>query len=340
MKAPVTIKDVAAKAGVAISSVSTALNGGPGVSEATRARIVAAASELGYVPSMRGRSLSGRRTYAVGLVVNRTPDVLEFDPFFGAFMGGIETCIDARGYALVLQISPGAADLQERYRRLAAGARVDGVFLNELEVDDPRVALVQELGLPAVGINASTAFPLPAVRQDHAEGIESLVEHLVGLGHRRIALIGGPPRFLHSTERENSWRAALDRHGIEPGTVIDGGFTYVGGAEAAAVLVEQRPMPTAIVCANDLSAMGAIAEITHRGLTVPGDISVAGYDGIQLGEFLRPALTTIQTSPSAVGFEAGNVLLDLIEHGTVDDITVAPARFVARGTTGRPASIR
>lgn len=340
MKAPVTIKDVAAKAGVAISSVSTALNGGPGVSAATRERIVRAAAELGYVPSMRGRSLSGRRTYAVGLVVNRSPDVLEFDPFFGAFMGGIEACIDARGYALVLQISPGAGDLQERYRRLAAGARVDGVFLNELEVDDPRVTLVQELGLPAVGINASSSFPLPAVRQDHSEGIERLVEHLVGLGHSRIALIGGPGRFLHSTERESSWRDALARHGIAPGTVIDGGFTYLGGANAAASLMQQQPRPTAIVCANDLSAMGAIAEITHRGLTVPGDVSVAGYDGIQLGEFLRPALTTVQTTPSAVGFEAANVLLDLIERGSSDDVTVEPARFVARGTTGRPDPVR
>lgn len=340
MKAPVTIKDVAAKAGVAISSVSTALNGGPGVSDATRARIVAAADALGYVPSLRGRSLSGRRTYAVGLVVNRTPDVLEFDPFFGAFMGGIEACIDARGYALVLQISPGADDLQERYRRLAAGARVDGVFLNELEVDDARVALVQELGLPAVGVNAAASFPLPAVRQDHEEGIESLVEHLVELGHRHIALIGGPARFLHSTERERSWRAALHRRGIDPGQVMDGGFTYLGGAQAAAALMEGERRPTAIVCANDLSAMGAIAELTHRGLTVPGDVSVAGYDGIQLGEFLRPALTTIQTSPSAVGFEAGNVLLDLIEQGRADDVTVPHARFVARGTTGAPRPVR
>lgn len=329
---PVTIKDVAARAGVAISSVSTALNGGSGVSEATRAKIVAAADELGYVPSMRGRSLSGKRTYAVGLVVNRTPDVLEFDPFFGAFIGGIEAAIDTRGYALVLQISPDPGDLHERYRRLAIGQRVDGVFLNELVLADARVDLVRELGLPAVAINAPDGFPVPTVRQDHRPGIEALIEHLLGLGHTRIGFIGGPARFVHSQERESAWRETLLRRGLTPGPVHEGGFTYEGGAQAARAMLPDPP--TAVVCANDLSAMGCIAEFAHAGLSVPGDVSVTGYDGIQLGEYLRPALTTVQTTPSEIGFQAARTLLDVIENGSAEDVVVDPARFVPRGSTG------
>lgn len=330
----VTITDVAAHAGVSISSVSTALNDRPGVSDETRRMIVEAARELGFVPSVRARSLAGKRTYSVGLVVHRDPDVLELDPFFGAFIGGIESYIDERGYALVLQTTPLADDVGERYRRLAAGRRVDGVFLNELEVDDPRVEVVRELGLPAVGIGSDPGFPLPSVRQDHRKGIRDLVAHLVELGHERIAFVGGPNRFVHSIQREDAWRAALAEFGLAPGPVADGGFTYEGGLAAADEILAARERPTAVMCANDLAAMGFIAQAGHRGFDVPGDISVTGYDGIQLGTYLRPALTTVQTSPKLIGHEAGRLLLQAIEGGTPDDVAVPAAAAVVRGSTG------
>ncbi|RLP77509.1 LacI family transcriptional regulator [Mycetocola tolaasinivorans] len=330
----VTINDVAARSGVAISSVSSALNGRPGVSEATREKILAAAEELGFVPSVRGRSLAGKKTFSVGLVVHRDPDVLELDPFFGGFIGGIESYIDERGFALVLQTSPGASEILERYRRLAAGRRVDGVFLNELEVDDARVPTVQDLGLPAVGIGADDAFPLPSVRQDHRPGIDALVEHLTELGHTHFAFVGGPPRFVHSRQRELAWRESLTARGITPGPVVDGGFTYEGGIAAANALLANRTRPTAVICANDLSAMGFIAQAQHHGFDVPGDLSVAGYDGIQLGSYLRPTLTTIQTSPNQIGFEAARLLLQAIDGEPTVDVNVPAAELVIRHSTG------
>lgn len=335
MAGRVTITDVAARAGVAISSVSSALNGRPGVSEQTRQKIVEAAQELGFVPSMRGKSLAGKKTFAVGLVVHRDPDVLELDPFFGAFINGIESWIDERDFALVLQTSPDAAGTLERYRRLAAGRRVDGVFLNEIEIDDPRVALVQELGLPAVGINPDAGFPLPSVRQDHAAGIAALIAHLVGLGHRSIGFVGGPPRFIHSRQREAAWRTALAGHGIEPGPVVDGSFTYEGGIEAATTMLAAPARPTAVVCANDLSAMGFMSQAQHLGYDIPGDLSVSGYDGIQLSEYLRPSLTTIQTQPRLTGREAGRLLLEVIDGGMPADVDIPSATLVVRASTGQ-----
>ncbi len=333
----VTINDVAARAGVAISSVSSALNDRPGVSEATRKKIVAAAAELGFVPSVRGRSLAGKKTFSVGLVVHRDPDVLEMDPFFGGFIGGIESYIDERGFALVLHTSPSPEQVIDRYRKMAAGRRVDGVFLNELEVDDPRVEIVQGLALPAVGINPDPGFPLPSVRQDHAEGIRQVVQHLVELGHERFAFVGGPEQFIHSRQRELAWRAALTSFDIEPGPIVDGRFTYEGGLDAADSILAARIRPTAVMCANDLSAMGFIAQAQHRGFSVPADISVTGYDGIQLGGYLRPALSTVRTSPKLIGFEAARLLLSTIDGESVDDVDIPPATLVVRDSTG-PAS--
>ncbi|WEG09798.1 LacI family DNA-binding transcriptional regulator [Microbacterium horticulturae] len=334
MAARVTITEVAARAGVSISSVSAALNGRPGVSDRTREKIVALAEELGFVPSVRGRSLAGKRTYAVGLVVHRDPDVLELDPFFGAFIGGIESYIDRYGFALVLQTSSSRDQVLDRYRRLAAGRRVDGVFLNELEVDDARIDVVRELGLPTVGINADADFPLPSVRQDHAEGIRDTVEHLVALGHRDIAFVGGPPHYVHSRQRERAWRESITACGLSPRRVVLGAFTYESGLAAAAQLLAGDERPTAVVCANDLSAMGFIAQAEHLGLSVPRDLSVTGFDGIQLGAYLRPSLTTVQTSPKALGAEAARMLLALLDDVDVADTDIPAASFVVRDSTG------
>jgi DNA-binding LacI/PurR family transcriptional regulator len=336
----VTIVDVANKAGVAISSVSSALNGRPGVSDVTRERIIRIATVLGFVPSLRAKSLSGRRAFTVGLVLHRDPDVLELDPFFGGFIGGIEDAIDPRGYALVLQISAESDKVLQRYEKLAADRRVDGVFINDLEVDDPRIALVQRLGLPAVAINPGSGFPIPAVREDPDAGIRATLRHLVDLGHRRIAYVSGRPNMTHSVERENSWRAGLRELGLEPGPVVPGEFTYLGGAAAASILLDSADPPTAVMCANDLSAIGLIAQAQHLGVDVPGQLSVAGFDDIRLGTYVRPSLTTVHTSPRTLGRESGRMLVDLIEEGVVDDVRIPDAEMIVRDSTGPARSQR
>lgn len=328
----VTIVDVAERAGVAISSVSSALNNRPGVSEATRLRIVEAAAELGFTPSLRGRSLSGKRAYSVGLVVQRNPDVLELDPFFGAFIGGVEAYLDERDYALVLQMSADAAQTLDRYRRLAGDRRVDGVFLNELEVDDPRTDLVRELELPAVAVNPSAECPVPAVRQDFRAAIRALMGHFASTGHRRVAHVSGPMNYLHAVQRVDAWRAALREFGLEEGALVSGEFTYEGGL-AATDTIAADAASTAVFCANDLSALGLIAGLERRGVSVPDRVSVAGFDGIQLGEYVHPALTTVRTAPRRIGYEAARLLLATIESGMAQDADVEPAELVLRDST-------
>jgi DNA-binding LacI/PurR family transcriptional regulator len=339
MERPATIIDVARRAGVAISSASSALNGRPGVSDATRTRVRAAADELGFVPSLRGRSLSTKRAYTVGLIVSRDADVFEEDPFFGGFLAGIESVLAARGYALVLQMSSTDRENTERYRRMALDRRVDGVFLNEITLDDPRIPLLRELQLPAVAITEARVDWTPAVVHDNAGVIRALVDYLFDLGHRRFAHVSGPTEYLHSCQRRSAWLDALRAHGISDSDVTDGDFTYAGGAAAASKLLTRDNRPTAVFCANDLTAAGFQARALDLGLSVPGDVSIAGYDGTALSTYVRPALTTLTTSPHILGATAASLLLDRIDGRDVEDIQLEQSRLVVRDSTG-PAPVR
>lgn len=314
---PVTIEDVAQRAGVAISSVSSALNGRPGVSARTREHIRAVARELGYVPSLRGRSLSAKRAFAVGLVVRRDPTVLGSDPFFGAFIAGIESALSECGYALVLQVSADQEEDLARYRRLAADRRVDGVYINELTHEDPRLSLVRELGLPAVAITESAVDCPALVLQDNSPPIRELVERFVALGHTRFAHVSGPSTYLHATGRQAAWQQALARNGFPDQQVIESDFTYAGGARAADLVIGQPEelRPTAVFCANDLMAAGFLTRACDLGLTVPDAISVAGFDGTDLAGYIRPTLTTIAASPETLGSTATALLLEAIGGG-------------------------
>jgi DNA-binding LacI/PurR family transcriptional regulator len=340
----ITIVDVAKRAEVSISSVSSALNGRGEVSESTRKRILAVADELGWVPSLRGRSLSGKRTFAVGLVVQRQPEVLSSDPFFASFISGVEAVLEPRGQALVLQMAPDAEASTERYRRLAAEHRVDGVFLDEIRIEDPRIPLLEQLGIPTVAINSDEAgAPFPSVRQDYRPGIKAAVRHLIELGHRRIAHVSGGADFIHSRQRLGAWRETLAAEGLEPGPVFEGDFTLSSGIAAAdALLGDRRDITgrdiTAVVCANDLMAIGFLARADDLGVSVPRDVSVIGYDGNDMGGFLRPSLTTVMTSPSAIGKAAAAMLLDVIDGKTVEDVAIEPAELLVRGSTASPAS--
>lgn len=333
----VSITDVAREAGVAISTVSAALNGRGGVSADTRARVTGIAERLGWVPSIRGRSLVSQRAWAVGLLVQRPASVLEADPFFAGFIGGVETVLDEAGYALLLQLAATRERVLQRVPLWARSEAVDGIFLTDVQADDPRFTLVRELRLPAVAINPG---PMPdgvaGVSQRHAPGLRRLLRHLVHLGHTRIAHVAGPDDFVHSRERREVWRAELAAAGLPPGPMVPGDFSSEGGARAADALLAGADPPTAVVCANDLTAIGFISRATALGRTVPHEVSVTGFDGIQLSGFTAPPLTTVQTSPHDLGAEAAALLLQLIGTGTVEHRQIADAQLLVRGSTAPP----
>lgn len=323
MKSRVTILDVAAEASVSISSVSAALNNSPGVSEDTRTRILAVADRLGWVPSLRGRSLSGKRAFAVGLVIERPTTVIESDPFFAGFIAGVEVVLERGGYALVLQMASNHRAALERYRQMALGHRIDGVFLIDMAGRDARVPLLNQLAMPAVAVNPSRDCGLPSVRQDHLPGLAQLMERLLSLGHTQVAHIAGRRGLIHTRQRVEVWRSALTAAGVKPGPVVYGDFSTASGSRAAQqLLADGVRAPTAVVCASDLIAIGFIARASLLGVDVPREISVTGFDGIEIGAYVRPALTTVVTSPRALGEAAARMLLAILDGANPGDVEI------------------
>lgn len=333
-----TIVDVALRAGVSKGAVSFALNDRPGVAPQTRDRILAAARDLGWQPSTRARALSRSRAFAVGLVMRRAPELLGADPFFPQFMAGVESVLAERGSALVLQVV-GDDDQAEAasYRRLAGQGRVDGVFLNDMLVDDHRFGLLAGLGLPAVAVGRPTGpCPFPVVTVDDRQGVAGTVAHLLGLGHRRVGFVGGPEGYVHSRSRRFAWRQTLEAAGVAPGPELVADFTGPGGAAATRALLELADPPTAIVYANDAMAIAGMGVAIGLGLEVPGDLSVAGFDDVPLAAHVAPPLTTVRQDAMAWGRAAAEVLLAVSEGRPAADVELPPATPVFRASTGPP----
>ncbi|MGW5193928.1 LacI family DNA-binding transcriptional regulator [Kribbella sp. NPDC004138] len=332
-----TIADVARRAGVSKGSVSFALNGRPGLAQATVDKILAAADELGWRPSNRARSLSVSKAFALGLVITRDPAVLSSDPFFPAFIAGVESVLSTQGQALVLQVVADGSEA-DGYQRLAQDARVDGVFLSDLRHDDPRIELLVELGLPAVTLNRPDGdSPFPAVTLDDRPGTRAVVEHLVELGHTRIAHVAGPPAFVHATARSTAFVEALAAAGLEPVAVENGDFTAAGGIEATRRLLALSQPPTAIVYANDRMAIAGLGAAQAAGLTVPDDLSIAGFDDSELAEYVHPGLTTVRADPFRFGETAARTLNRVVDGETdVPDVELPPAELVVRRSTAAP----
>ncbi|MGH8860887.1 MAG: LacI family DNA-binding transcriptional regulator [Jatrophihabitantaceae bacterium] len=336
-----TIADVARRAGVSKGAVSFALNDRGGVSSETRARILDAAEELGWRPSRVARSLSVSRAFTVGLVVARAAELLGADPFFPSFIAGVESVLAPAGHSLLLQVVPSAEAEEAGYRTLAAEGRVDGVFLSDLRAEDHRIAVLSELGLCAVTLNRpDIASPFPAVCVDDRQGVRQAVEHLLDLGHVRIGYVCGPLQFVHSRHRRDAWAAALQAAGVDEGPLVVADFTAAGGAAATGRLLDLDAAPTAIVYANDVMAIAGLGVAAKRGLRVPRDLSVVGFDGTELAAHLHPPLTTVSTDPFGWGQVAALTLLRATDPATrgdhIGDVELPPAQLQLGGSTAKP----
>jgi len=334
---PTTITDVARAAGVSKAAVSFALNNRPGVAADTRKRILGVARDLGWTPSLRGRALSVSRALAVGLVIARTPETLAADPFFGAFISGIETVLSKRGYALMLQVVSDNKSEHESYRQLAANGRVDGVFLTDMRIDDERPQLLDDLNLPTVMIGPAPGHgSSSAVYIDDQPGIAAVVEHLVALGHRNIAHVSGPTELVHSVSRRTAWANALSDAGLPPGPCITADFSAQGGAIATSALLGLADPPTAIVYANDLMAIAGMSTAISLGVEVPGQLSVTGFDDAPLAAYIQPALTTVRTDVVGWGRAAATRLLAVIDDEAGCESDLPAPEFVVRASTAPP----
>ena len=321
-----TIDDVARRAGVSSAAVSFAMNGRRGVGEATRARILDAAAELGWRPSAPARALSRARAGAIGLLLARPVERLEVDPFFLRFLAGVERGLARTDHALLLRVldSAGPVDVAA-YERLAASGRVDGFLLCDVELDDPRFGPLAEAGLPVVVAGHPPGpCPFPSLETRHAEGLAEATAHVIALGHERIGFLGGRGRYEYEQARLGAWRGALARAGLTEGPVAFG--------DPEAVLADARP-PTALVCTSDVLAAASLARARERGIAVPGQLALTGFDDSPLAALSSPPLTSVRIDYAQFGEAAAAALLAAIAGEPPPAFEPAAPQLLARGST-------
>jgi LacI family transcriptional regulator len=332
----VTIRDVAQRAGVSVTTVSRTLNGSGPVSEDVRKRVEAASAELRYLPHGTARSLITRRTDVFGVVL---PDL--FGEFFSEVIRGMDPGAQERGYHLLLS---GSHD-GRREIEFAVGAmrgRVDGMIVMSPDVCGAELAGFLPPDVPVVLLNCDVSgTDFPSINVDNYGGALAMARHLVGLGHRRIAMITGGAVNFDARERLRGFHAAVaESPGVE-GVVAPGDFTEAGGYRAALELVGRADRPTAIFCANDSMAVGAISAVRAAGLRVPEEVAVAGFDDIPIGRYLSPSLSSVSVDVNRLGARAVELLCHAIAGDAPPAQELLQTRLVVRrscggGTDGPP----
>ena len=305
----VTIKDVAREARVSVASVSRALNGHSNVTDGTRDRILHAAERLRYVPHASARSLITRRTHTIGALL---PDL--HGEFFSELIRGIDLAARARGLHLLVSSSHGDARAVAAASRAMQG-RVDGMLVMSPHVDANYERDDLPHHVPVVLINAppSNAHH-PTLNVDNFGGAFAMVRHLLGRGHRRIAMIAGPERNFDAAERLRGYREAMAKYAptVTPLT-FSGDFTEESGYAAGKRLLAQKVHPQAVFAANDIMAVGCLYAFNEAGFRVPQDIALAGFDDVPIARFVSPPLTTVRARIADLGRNALENLALLLE---------------------------
>ncbi|MFH9859273.1 LacI family DNA-binding transcriptional regulator [Streptomyces sp. NPDC017202] len=322
-----TLEAVAARAGVSRATVSRVVNGGDGVREPLVERVRRAVDELGYVPNQAARSLVTRRHDAVAVVIAEPETRVFADPFFALQLRGISKELTAHDNQLVLLLTEGRDD-HVRVARYLAGGHVDGALVFSLHVDDPLPGLIRGAGVPTVfggrpGWGDGT-HDVRYVDSDNRGGAREAVRHLVGLGRTRVAHITGPLDQTSAADRLQGFRDV--RGDADPRLVVESDFTPGGGERAMRELLDRCPDVDAVFAANDLTASGVLRVLRERGLRVPEDVAVVGFDDmVPLAEQTDPPLTTVRQDIE----EMGRAMTRLLLRGL---------RGLDRRDTGEPAA--
>ncbi|MEV4544438.1 LacI family DNA-binding transcriptional regulator [Micromonospora echinaurantiaca] len=303
-----TVHTVAARAGVSIASASRVLNGIGGSPETIR-KVRAAAAEVGYVPNAIARSLQSQRT---GLLALAVEDI--GNPVYVAMMRAIEAVVAASGRQLLVHATGGRIDNETALLRRLANRYVDGMILSPIRVTDDHLAALVDSPVPVVVIGQLGAdAPVDNVRTDSRRGVALAVEHLVATGRRRIGFVNGPLDTVPGAARDAGFRAALTEHGIDldERLVEVGDFQYAAGRAAAERLLA-RARPDALICANDLIAVGALHALLAAGHRVPEEVAVVGMDDTELAQMMFPQLSSVSLGSAERGRRAAELLLSRI----------------------------
>lgn len=334
--ARVRIEDVAAEAGVSIKTVSRVLNHEPNVSEATRERVQTVVERLRYRPHPSARVLAGRRSYLVAMLYDNPSGnyLMEVE------LGVLDACQTQHYNMMLAPLVYDAKDIVSKVESLVLQSRIDGVVLTPPITEDK--ALLQrldELDIPWASVSPTEPNRRIGVVVDERSAVAEMIAHLASLGHRRIAHVKGHPAHGASTWRLAGYRDGLEQAGIawDAALVVDGEFSYDSGFAATNQLLDLCDPPTAIFAANDDMAAGAICAICERGLSVPRDVSVCGFDDTPIARHIYPALTTVRQPTREMGRLAGLELLKAIrERGEGGMVTVPYALQLRRSTGPAP----
>jgi DNA-binding LacI/PurR family transcriptional regulator len=337
----VTIKDIAKKAGVSHSTVSRALSGNPSIAEETAERIRRAAVELGYLASGPARSLKTNRSHVLGVVVSSLDD-----PFFSGILQGIEEGAQEAGYSLFIAASQRDPVRERRIVQALVEHRADGVIICSSSFGADTGLRLLQYGLPIVVVNNQAAESFRySIYHDDVDGSRQLARHLIELGHRRIAYLGNALSGRTTLDRLNGLKMELEAAGLPlPAEYIveaPGGDPETG-LEGAATFLRLPHPPTALLCFNDMLAMGVLKGLQQAGVRVPQEMSVAGFDNIVFSAFTNPPLTTFDQPRQFLGLEAARLVLGLLnpppENGSPPEpkVSILRGRLLVRESTAPP----
>ena len=329
----VTIKDVAARAGVSVGTASRVLSGNPATSADTRERVAAAAAELDYQPNAQAQALRSTRTNSLGLLV---PDVR--NPFFADLAHAAEQAALSAGYVTLLGNANERNDQQDRYLDTLISRRVDGVIVAPVGDDGGRLRALIERKVPTVLVDRTVpGLDLPSVTTDSESGIRQAVQHLADLGHTRIGYISGPQATSTGRDRFAAFTRAVAEAGLsqDPDLVYFGDYQAASGSAGVHALMQLASPPTALLAADSLMAVGAISILHRLGLQIGTDIALVAFDDIEWFALLNPALSVIAHSVEDMGRIAIDLLLQVIAGETPDSV-VLPSELIVRASSATP----
>lgn len=336
-----TIVDIAREAGVSTATVSRVINAPQRVNAKTKKQVETVIERTGYVLDGSAMSLASNKTSTIGLVI---PTIT--NSIYASSTQAIQEAAQASGYTVLLGISNFSPDDESRLIRKFAVRRVDGLILTGGDRPDSDYRLLEANRIPYVVTwkIASEAEPRPSVSFDNYVAGRLAMEHLLDLGHRRIGLICGRSDVNdRARERRRAYEEALAEVGliVSRELVFERDFEFVEGRAAMHRMLAEPEPPTAVFCANDIQAIGALRECLESGLRVPDDISIIGFDDLPVAQYTEPQLTTVRVPAKRMGYDAARLLIDWINGGEPPTVTELPVELVVRNSTApKPTNCR
>lgn len=340
---PITVKDIARRAGVSHSTVSRALNNSSLISDEVAGRIRRLAYEMGYLPSAAARTLKTRRSRVLGVIISSLED-----PFFSEILQGIEDGIQGSGYSLFIAAAHRDPERERGIVRTMVERSAEGVIVCSTTFSEEQSSQFLQYGVPVVVINNQSAEDFRwSIYHDDVDGSRKLTRHLIGLGHTRLAYIGNALSGRSNEDRLAGFREELASAGLG---VPDGFVEFspgggpANGASAVERLLALPVTPTGFVCYNDMMAIGVLKALQERGLCIPQHVSVTGFDNISFSAYTNPPLTTLDQPKRFIGAEASRLMLDLLNSPQTapekSNVRVLQGRLLVRGSTAPPPSGR